>query len=399
MNKIEFSTLLNQLLNIDLQEQFGADYSLFTGKMGYLLFLAYLNRCSLNEIQINKLYHLLDDLLNNISILNGSSLAEGTTGLAWVLRYLSSQNLIEIGESTLQDIDAEVYASVTNDIKDSNFDYLYGFGGKLLYLLDMKFDNVVTITDEIINFFYKTAIKTPEGIKWDTDFTEKTNTPYTNLGLAHGQPFIVVLLCKIYQQRPTKDILYLVTESLKWLSKQQKDNPSFYDYDTFYNLQARLGWCYGDLSVAIAYLWAGKVFKVSIWQQEAVKLTHKATQRNLNNSGINIEENNQYIEAGFCHGTAGISFIFRRIYELTQIDVFKRKQQEWLLLTIKQHNTNVELPNIANFIRAEYINKKQVWVKDAGLLEGATGIALTLLSEQYPTIQPTWDKFFLLDFN
>lgn len=100
-------------------------------------------------------------------------------------------------------------------------------------------------------------------------------------------------------------------------------------------------------------------------------------------------EKNGIVDAGICHGTAGIAHIFNRFFFETKMPIFKDTANYWIKETLKMATHDDGLAGYKSF----YSEKE--WVKEYGLLEGVAGIGLALLSH-ISDEEPTWDRCLLL---
>ncbi|MCD7931702.1 MAG: hypothetical protein LUH15_10300 [Tannerellaceae bacterium] len=140
-----------------------------------------------------------------------------------------------------------------------------------------------------------------------------------------------------------------------------------------------LSWCYGDLGLGIAFCQAGTVLRKREWIEEGLKVFQLTSIRSF-------EEDN-VIDAGICHGSAGIAMIFRRMFCETNYKEFREISLFWLNKTLAFAHFEDGLAGYKTFS-----NNK--WSCDCSLLTGISGIGLVLLS--YLENEQKWDEMFLL---
>jgi hypothetical protein len=101
-------------------------------------------------------------------------------------------------------------------------------------------------------------------------------------------------------------------------------------------------------------------------------------------------EESGVVDAGFCHGSAGIAHLYLKIYRLTQDQEMLKAGQYWLDYTINfERNNN----GIMGYAAWDNVNMKPK--KELGLLSGHAGIGLVYLS--YLSSDNTiWDSSLLL---
>jgi hypothetical protein len=112
-------------------------------------------------------------------------------------------------------------------------------------------------------------------------------------------------------------------------------------------------------------------------------MLHATKRRGLQKNGV--------VDAGICHGTAGIAHIFNRFYRDTQLDSFKHATDYWIDQTLKMAKFKDGLAGYKSWQGHE-----NGWKNEYGLLEGIAGIGLVLHSYLHPEIEPTWDSCLLL---
>jgi lantibiotic modifying enzyme len=157
-----------------------------------------------------------------------------------------------------------------------------------------------------------------------------------------------------------------------WAAEQE---PSHY---------SRLGWCYGDLGTGVVLWLTARRTNNEKWREKALEiLLHSTQRREPANTGV--------VDAGLCHGTAGIAHIYNRMYHYTGQDVFREAALYWFDRTLEMASFD---DGYAGY-KALHGERRGGRVKEAGLLEGITGIGLALISA-VSTVEPKWDQCLLL---
>ena len=94
-------------------------------------------------------------------------------------------------------------------------------------------------------------------------------------------------------------------------------------------------------------------------------------------------------DGGFCHGSSGVSNIFKKLNKYTGNDSFRIANDYWIRKTIDNLSYSKEaggylfMPDGRNKIRAD------------DLLEGVSGVAVSIL-ENVSDIDTGWDECFFL---
>jgi lantibiotic modifying enzyme len=364
---------------------------LYEGELGAAVFQAHLYLWSKKEEILDRMYCNLSRSIDKINLSPQSfTFADGFAGVMWSLSHL--RNLKLISTEDLEVVDGEIEdflkRSLYIDIRDGNYDLLYGYLGKISALIEKG--STSQVLEDIYLDLEKRAIWEGTGCYLiDSDYEEQK---IVNLGLAHGLPGIVMFLLKVSSLGREKKIDRLIDGFANWISSSA--NQSLYSrFSTgkkpgdILESPSRLAWCYGDLGMALMFLSLQKQNPDQKWGSELHLTLEALKNRNLNNSGIAKDKETGLLDIGFCHGTSGICYQFKKIFLQTGDLVIGQKMQYWLDQTI----TGVESYLETHFIKANNGSNKP----DPGLLNGLSGAGLVLLSF-LEVDQHDWEKIFLL---
>jgi hypothetical protein len=285
------------------------------------------------------------------------------------------------------------------------YDLVSGLVGIAVPVLQRIADGRPSMTSEplaraILGQLERLARPMPTGLAWHTPPTllppwqrELAPDGYINLGLAHGIPGIVAILARyiaagvdVGRARALLDgaVGYLRSVAsptpgsryVAWLPTQRADAPN------------RVAWCYGDLGVAIALFSAATATDRDDWRADALALAHGMAAR--------PHEAAQAIDAGLCHGSAGIAHLFNRIAQAAGDAELSRAADGWFTRMLATRRSEP----LAGFPRANIGGPggTMIWEPAADLLTGATGVALALHAAISP-IEPAWDQLLLADLS
>jgi len=210
--------------------------------------------------------------------------------------------------------------------------------------------------------------------------------------MSHGIASIISILSKIYAHNLNKlKSGKMLIEAVNYLLFYQQDIkeysscfPNIVSLKNHKKNNSRLAWCYGDLGIGIALLNTANNINDNTLREEAIGiLLHSARRKDL-------KENN-VLDAGVCHGTAGIAHIFNRAYRYTQIEEFKVASEYWFGQTLKMAKFEDGLAGFKTWRTPEYGG----WQNEYGLLQGIAGIGLSMISA-ISDIEPKWDECLLL---
>jgi hypothetical protein len=139
-----------------------------------------------------------------------------------------------------------------------------------------------------------------------------------------------------------------------------------------------LGWCYGDLTIALTLARVGQTLERQDLVDEAKRIGLHAAMRDENSAMVK--------DAGICHGSAGLMLIFQMLNEIIPMPEFEKASDYWFENTIVRFKEN----GLEGF----YANKAGNLIEETGLLEGYSGVGLCLLARQ--GISPDWADALLL---
>jgi lantibiotic modifying enzyme len=145
---------------------------------------------------------------------------------------------------------------------------------------------------------------------------------------------------------------------------------------------SRLAWCYGDLGIAYSILYYYRASRDITYKDIALEIIKHCINRDKN-TGVN--------DKCFCHGTSGLFYIYYKLYSIFDIKIFEKAYKYWLNLTLENYRNISSFETCALNIEL----KKKEYMLDLGLIEGITGIGLSLIS-YLDTKENDWEDFFML---
>jgi lantibiotic biosynthesis protein len=267
-----------------------------------------------------------------------------------------------------------------------HFDFVSGLAGILVYaveahdggdrrLIDAATQSLVgraTWQDDVCFWFSSPALLPP----WQR---ERAPHGWVDLGIAHGVPGVIAALAVAAPvcSRPD-DAMTAIEGGLRFLYRcEQATGPSRFPAvvtDRATPSRSRLGWCYGDLSVAWALITVGTSLG---W--------HEPLDRGLDlalSASVRFDPQDTMVAgSGVCHGSAGCLHMFSRLYGLSGIERFRAAARYWFQDTIRW----VEMLN-GNVVGPP--------PSEVGFLNGLAGVGMVLLS--VAGVPAEWDRALLL---
>ena len=381
------------------------DPSLAGGQAGMALLYAWSARARRSPAAHDLAWQCLDRAIDAVATdAMGTSFWEGFPGIAWAAELVDRL----LGA----DVEADA-AAVDNDAVDEALsrlllhhggwpaphDLVVGATGLGVYALERyPRPSAAECLNRVVERLADSAQEDRHGIYWWTPPTairepeDRAHYPSgrADLGMAHGVAGAIGLLGALHAagvQRAT--VRPLLDGAVPWLLAQAvaiESGPTFPvwvapDLDP---LPARSAWCYGDPGVAAALWMAGRGAQEPDWEREAVALACRAAER--------PPAETEVVDAGFCHGTAGLAHLYNRLYQATAEPRLRRAAHYWLERTLEW--CDLARPGGGAGLAEDPDPGQEPWAS-MELSRGMVGIALVLLAAATP-VEPLWDRMFLL---
>lgn len=370
--------------------------SLAAGLAGEALFFAYLERALPDKGFGERAVELLERTLGELpEVPADQSLYSGFPGVAWVLEHLRAE-LVEGGEDP-----GEETAALVEDFlavpATWGFDLISGLVGIGVYACErVPLPGAEACLRHVVTHLERLAERRDGAAAWKTpsawvppDRTRLFPDGYYLTGVAHGAAGVVSFLAAAHAAgvaaRP------LLDEAVSWLLSVRlppKSNAAF-SYEVAASgasppRPARLAWCHGDPGIAAALLAAARRAGEPEWEREALALARSAAARSQGEKTV--------VDAGLCHGSAGLAHLFNRLYQATGDPVLADAARFWLVRTLDQRRPG---QGVAGFLAWENDENRQPgWRAETGFLTGAAGVGLALLAAA-TAVEPAWDRVLL----
>lgn len=391
LNTTEIEFILSQFeqILISQKEAYEKRQGLMGGKSGIAIFFMYygklVGRQEPYDFGLELISEVFDVICNGF---NFHTHAGGLAGIGTVLTLLTEADLLDADlNEILNGLDEFLYTLMISEIRNGNYDFLHGAVGLGFYFLKRKTTSSKKYLTEFVKELNKIAIKDEEGIRWLSVLDHKKQTKGFNISLSHGLGSIIVFLSKLYSEGVEKEkVSELLNGSVKYLLNQQQDVstynsifPSLVSKDEP-SIYSRLAWCYGDLGIGTALYVAGLNANNEDWKEKGIDVVlHSTNRREKKVTGV--------VDAGICHGAAGNAHIYNRMYNYTHRNEFQEAAKYWFDQTLLMAKYNDGLAGFKAWKNPELGGLQ----KEYGLLEGISGIGLTLISA-ISNIDPKWDE-------
>ncbi|MFA6275597.1 MAG: lanthionine synthetase C family protein [Pedobacter sp.] len=351
---------------------------LLGGKLGIALFFMEYSRFRGSDEYLEKGVGLIEQVFSETAFeIDNFSFYYGMSGLGWLMEYCNEQGFLEADTSEIFKQNEEMlYKRMVFELSRGHYDFLVGGLGIFLYFLAKpESEKVNAWLTHGVDLLEDLSIKEGNLISWpDCDFINLQQIQgQRNLGLSHGVPSILVVLCKAYHSgidpKRTHRLISMTTDYLLSLSNGDFEDgaifPSFHIPGTEPERNSRLGWCYGDLGVCLSLHAANMILKDRELDNVIKRiLAHAAKRRDQIKDKVN--------DSALCHGSAGIGHIFNKFAIAYSDPTLKESADYWFGLSLEQSCGN----------RIE-------------LLEGLPGVGLAYISYLKPELA-SWEQVLLM---
>jgi hypothetical protein len=331
-----------------------------------------------------------------------TALYGGFSGVAWSAELLQGgAPADDDGDDFNADIDDALLTHVGQSPWTTHYDLVSGPVGIAVYALErLPRPSAAAVLERVVARLEETAVAMPGGgFAWHTawDLLPAYQRPtfargHYNLGVAHGVPGVVSVLGQAVgagvaaeRARP------LLEGAVEWLLAQElpAGSPSRFAYSAAEGVEAapsRAAWCYGDPGIAAALLVAARGAGEEAWEREALRIARSAARRPPEDAGV--------VDAGICHGAAGLALVYDRVFQATGDEELRDAARAWIDRTLEMRRPGEGVAGFRSWGPPRG-GGPSAWLDDAGLLTGAAGVALTLLAAATP-VEPEWDRFLLV---
>ena len=322
-----------------------------------------------------------------------SSLYSGFTGVAWAVELVDGL-LGGEGEDRNGDIDEALTRLLRRYPEDAPYDLVDGLTGLGVYALARwPRPGAAQCVLGVVEQLARRARPDRDGVSWWTPPSRRGprrewyRPGGVDLGVAHGIAGVIPFLARVHKLGLARQIVRpLLDGAVSWLLAHMVDAASgptvpYFAADGVEPGPARSAWCYGDPGVAVALLLAARDTGEPAWEAAATGLAVRAAARPPGQTGV--------VDAGLCHGSAGLAHLFSRMYQMTAEPALADAARFWVERTLELCSAAAPGQRAAPTQAA-----RPAW-KGPGLLEGAAGVALALEAAG-TTAEPFWDQMLLV---
>ena len=307
-----------------------------------------------------------------------ASLYGGFAGVAWVTELLAADEAFAEEEDPNADIDEAILSFLRQTSPwRGEFDLIDGLVGWGVYALErLPRPSAAALLELIVTRLAERAEQGADGVSWPHPLNP---TPWPDPGMAHGAAGVIAFLARMLQESAaspaTASLLAGAVSGVLASSFQREEEEE----------ESDLAWCAGNAGLSAALLAAARACGRDDWARAAHRLATASAERYAGQAPA--------FDPGLCHGTAGLSHLFHRLYQATGDPALLAAGRRWLERTLEQWQPG---EGIGGFrCRGRQANGEIGWIPNPGFLSGSAGIGLALLAATTP-VEPAWDRVLLL---
>jgi lantibiotic modifying enzyme len=358
---------------------------LLSGLAGQLLFLYNAHRLDSSFVNEEMFAEQLDRLQQGLPE-QSFELSNGLAGQAWVLEYFNQANAEDYEHDLLDDIDCLFIKALGSLPWDGEIEMVLGLAGYTPYASRRaKFSDQEKLYEVIVNGFERNATELGNGqFTWsqplhsvyrldrdnDIESQKASFGSEYNLGLAHGVPGIIAALLHVEKIPGLRErAIKLLLGGCDWLLEQQNQNnepkSSYFGCSTNGAHESRLGWCYGDLTIALTLARVGKALDRQSYVDKALEIAVHTTTRD--------DKSGHIVDAGLCHGSVGLVTIYQMLNKIMPHPALEKATHTWLDYSLCKYDEQ----GIESFYSYSSLTKSHS--EDFSFLMGYAGIGLAYI--------------------
>jgi CubicO group peptidase (beta-lactamase class C family) len=304
-------------------------------------------------------------------------LYSGVAGVGWTLEHLTGDDADADDPGDAVD---ERLLRFMQKPEALPWELVGGVAGIAVYALQRLRRPVARqLAERVARHLANSASRLDDGTRWlskpEWDPVNHHAAPYANFGIAHGFPGAIAAVAALVKNAILEEELGpILADASHWLLAQRlsKDTEAWFRYGSDDpGAPARTAWCYGDPGVAWTLMLAADALGDRALWEDAVAIATHAAERAPSASGV--------VDAGLCHGAAGLGHLFHRMHRLhPEEPALRRAARDWFARALDMRSADAPLAGFRAWTPVKLPTFQ--WTDDAGALTGAAGVALALVT-------------------
>jgi hypothetical protein len=335
--------------------------------------------------------HLVKSLVSNLSQGDGSLAMETAED--------------DSDEDICDSVDEFLIRAIERAGAAAKYDLLNGLVGFGIYFLERGQSSrarfgVCLVIDKLESL----AEWTGQGVTWMSRpsllsewFRSRCPNGLYNLGVAHGIPAVMYFLGEAMAAGvEVPRTRQLLEGAMTWFLAHRRPTDSLSHFPGYIpvirpplvllsangGLGSRLGWCYGDLGIVAVLFQLGRRAGRHDWLAIAEEILADCLRRRARESSV--------CDMTLCHGATGIAHIYNRIYNNEGKLECREAALEWFDLALSLRKPGIGVGGVLTKMIVGQPRQIE-WCPNPGFLNGAIGVALSLLAALTP-VAPQWDR-------
>lgn len=319
--------------------------------------------------------------------------ANGLAGLGLTFSHLHRFDFLPFDhQDAFRELDPFLIKAAMNDYEKNISDFLHGPMGLLYYFINEPYSQrTVNLTDQLYGMYLNAALVDEKGLRIRNTVVEQSFNEF-DLCMAHGLAGHLVILSMLTRHsNQSEKIKATIRLILIYFDHAYENDFSVHGGNSCFptsidenyplaheinrlNYKSRLAWCYGDLGIAYALICAGECLHDNT-------IIERGLQTALRTTEMNRPKSADVRDIFFCHGAAGVSYLYRKLYKKTGEKLFLEASLNWRRLTVVIYQT----------MRVGLLDKNF----SLNLLDGMPGAVIAMIDSDNDALF-NWDQFFLL---
>ncbi len=378
--------------------------SLATGAPGIALFHAHRGAALHDDAAIERAIGFHEACVASLDT-RPAYLYDGWLGTAWITEQVF-RDVLGDTEDLNEESDAQALAQLAATEQPA-YELMYGLAGFGVYALARPDDSLAgaRLLPRIVELLEREARETTAGLTWFTepaqlrgDMSKVAPRGLYNASFAHGLGGLLAFLSRVARRPALAARAKPLARGLaRWLVAGQLPPGSPFAFAAWagdgvkaYERNHRLAWCYGDLPLSLALVQAGQ----AVDDPEVVAAGISAAM-----ACAAPDRRADLVDIGLCHGALGVAHMFHRLYRATGVETLREAAVRFFTIAFDEYYVQGEgiggtRAHLAR--QARELGLAGPWLPTPGLLYGAAGAGLALLSALHPSLT-RWDGALLLD--
>ena len=338
--------------------------------VGLSLYNAVLFKETQNSIYEQKLYIILENLLDVVQKYPVKvNLIKGLSGVLWLLTYLQKQRIMEVESELINQYQSIIIREMSNYLDINCWSYLKGYIGCLLALPPH-----VSLYKPLFDL-WETQLEKKGKID-SNSYPDMTNLgmPYGILGVLYiANEAILMNKCVDQAQNIRTYSLTAIQDAIIYDKNSDQYRFPAIAEDPY---ECRTAWCYGELTMAYQLYRTAILTENKKMEENAIRIAEMSIDKLT-------QENAMIYDTSLLLGSAGNLLLYKCLRNQTGLRCFSKGTKKWEKLTI----------DILNYHGYKMMNRyTKVLYNDYSVLEGLTGVYLTLYSDDH-----SWFNFLMMN--